>query len=1092
MNSHNCASAAGLLRFPCLLLTLTAGIPAARADLVALWDMNSPGINGVQPDIRAGLPARLLGGAVLSADGEGRSGAAGDRAARFGTANQRLHLVENSGYFTTAAAGNVLSVSFWIKQAGVRNATALSFVAPSTAGGRGFQAHAPWSDNNIYFDTGGCCDGTMRTNAVSADFTLVGFSFPYDYTPWRQMTLVKDGDNKFIYLDGVLLKTGVNTAPIAVAITNLFIGNAPNTTEAVNGDIDDFAVYSHALSATDAVALATGVSPVQLAGVTPTDSDGDLLPDQWELRFFPGDLTQLTGPGQDQDNDGLLNSVEFDTGTNPGHADTDGDGAPDGVETNTGVWVSASDRGTSPFNPDTDGDGLLDGAETNTGTYVSAANTGSNPHLTDTDNDLTNDGLEVRYGSNPVNAASTPIQAGVPTLLAWWRFNDNSNPAVAVESRVGHTGNITGLAAYSPDGEGFTGAPGDMALRITGAGGKLRLDNASPWINLATRLDKFTVSFWQRNEAPTPPSGQSSFWFYSTAAGAASSFRGFQAHCPWSGNTVYFDSAGCCATGSQRSNAAIVQDWSQWRHYVFLKNGTTKRMYVDGVEQPGLSSTTAAPLQTDFSAINIGSDNASGSMLGWLDEFAIFASPLSTQDITDLATRAKTPAEVATSSDSDTDGLADSWEYTYFPGDLTKLNAVPADFDADGSSDFNEQNKQTDPTDSDTDNDGLPDGPETGTGVWVSATDRGTSPLNADTDGDTLPDVVETNTLTYVSASDTGTNPVKADSDNDTFRDDVEILYNSDPSDDDSRPFNPGQTFLLALWPFDDDTNPAAANDTVISLPGVTTGAYTLDAEGHSGAPTDKAMRFLPDQAVTASAAFMNLAAPGDSISIVFWQKLATVRSSSTFWATSPNPANAGRGLQAHVPWGNFNLYFDHAGCCDPGVHRLEGPYPPIDPLQWHHYAFIKSGNTKEIYINGTLALGGATSLPLAGDLTTLSIGGGPAGYIDGWVDDFAVFAGQLHSEHLTRLARGESPATVLQPLPRGFEITGSHLNPDGTYHLEWSSIPFYRYTVEYSTTLAAGSWLPLTAYIPSGGASTATDVTLPAGLPRIFLRVVQ
>jgi len=51
--------------------------------------------------------------------------------------------------------------------------------------------------------------------------------------------------------------------------------------------------------------------------------------------------------------------------------DSDGDGLPDNVETNTGIYVSAEDTGTDPFDPDTDGDGASDGYE---------ASYGTNPH----------------------------------------------------------------------------------------------------------------------------------------------------------------------------------------------------------------------------------------------------------------------------------------------------------------------------------------------------------------------------------------------------------------------------------------------------------------------------------------------------------------------------------------------------------------------------------------------------------------------------------------------------------------------------------------------------------------------------------------
>lgn len=53
--------------------------------------------------------------------------------------------------------------------------------------------------------------------------------------------------------------------------------------------------------------------------------------------------------------------------------DTDGDGLPDWVETNTGVYRSPTDTGTDPNNPDTDGDGVLDGDEVPAGTNPNQA-----------------------------------------------------------------------------------------------------------------------------------------------------------------------------------------------------------------------------------------------------------------------------------------------------------------------------------------------------------------------------------------------------------------------------------------------------------------------------------------------------------------------------------------------------------------------------------------------------------------------------------------------------------------------------------------------------------------------------------------------
>jgi hypothetical protein len=62
--------------------------------------------------------------------------------------------------------------------------------------------------------------------------------------------------------------------------------------------------------------------------------------------------------------------------------------------------------------------------------------------------------------------------------------------------------------------------------------------------------------------------------------------------------------------------------------------------------------------------------------------------------------------------------------------------------------------------------------------------------LDPDDDGDGLLDVVETGTGIFVSASDTGTGSAKRDTDGDGFHDGVEVTAGSDPNDPDSRPIS--------------------------------------------------------------------------------------------------------------------------------------------------------------------------------------------------------------------------------------------------------------------------------------------------------------
>ena len=159
----------------------------------------------------------------------------------------------------------------------------------------------------------------------------------------------------------------------------------------------------------------------------------------WRPQMNSGDILIGRSGGEISRFDGRMDEVRLTNGyvadasllgilNVPPPVDADGDGLPDSVETNTGVWVSPLNTGTDPNRRDTDGDGLDDNVETNTGIFVSSSDTGTNPLVADTDSDGLGDGVEVTSGISPVHNDSAAIAAfqTAPSLIGLYSAAQNA------------------------------------------------------------------------------------------------------------------------------------------------------------------------------------------------------------------------------------------------------------------------------------------------------------------------------------------------------------------------------------------------------------------------------------------------------------------------------------------------------------------------------------------------------------------------------------------------------------------------------------------------------------------------------------------
>ncbi len=770
---------------------------------------------------------------------------------------------------------------------------------------------------------------------------------------------------------------------------------------------------------------------VRLDAVSSLDPDADGLPSDWETAngLNPNSNTGVNGAAGDPDNDGSPNSQEFARITNPQNADTDGDGAKDGAETKTGIYVSLTDLGTDPLVADTDGDTLPDGSEPLANPHV------TDPNKADTDGDQFEDQAEIAAGTNPAvgGQGSFPTSAG--DLILGLNF---------VGGRVDGTlgGTVTAAAGVVPQ------TNWNNLLDLSGKGAAL-LNAAGTGVIMRAE--------WTVDDT------------YTVLTGGP----------PADANAALMQ--GMLRTRKGVPTQVIVRNISAPTYdvYVYADSDGTDRVAnytVNGQTLSGILDDANWPVDTGGGIFQLAAANgAAGNYLLFRNVTGptMTLTVVNTTAANDFGGPVNAIQIVRATGDTDGDGMPDIWEDAN--GLNKNVNDAAADADADGATNLQEFQRNTNPQDSDSDDDGLKDGVETKTGLYLNAANTGTDPLKPDTDADGLTDALENNSGSFVDAANPGTDPNKADTDGDGFGDSEEIAASTSPVSAASKPLLPTPA---GYWSFDDQGLATTADLSPGGNPGNLQGG-TAYVAGHTGAAGDFAIQFNGvDAAVTTGVPLLDGL---EQFSMAGWLNFTAAQANRT-----------GIFGQNDV----VEFAFSSAPTIElwnPTGGAISTASAPAGGGTWKHIAVTADSTGRRIYIGGVLVASGSVGTPTAVTGGSFNIGGaGIADAANNWfngsIDDVAVWNQSLSATFISQLA-----SRTLTPLPSTGEFGISSFNFNQTtrvFTLSYNTTAGVQYTVQMmdpAHPTLNNTWQNVTTVTATGALTTYAEVMPPGAPVRLF-----
>lgn len=245
-----------------------------------------------------------------------------------------------------------------------------------------------------------------------------------------------------------------STDVTAGAGTTYFTSNAVIASVSDTGVVTARGTGTVLLSAMNEGAL--GMTRITIS--TTGDSDGDGMPDDWELSngFNPSNAADGQ---QDADGDGLKNVDEFRFGTGPHVADSDGDGILDGEE----VVLGADGYITNPLLADTDGDGIRDGLEFTSGSDP------TNPASYNLARALSR--MAVTPSAFTLIVNTLVGEAYTQLVVTGYLLDGTTIDLTSTQRRTNYSSSDLSIVNFgSPDGRLFASGEGSATITVTNSG----------------------------------------------------------------------------------------------------------------------------------------------------------------------------------------------------------------------------------------------------------------------------------------------------------------------------------------------------------------------------------------------------------------------------------------------------------------------------------------------------------------------------------------------------------------------------------------------------------------------------------------------